>query len=189
MSENPEALFSASVKMRDPSGAEWIITMRDEQVPGDKTAEKIENCGLLSRYLVAQGWHPVGNGWHSDNGHKQKSQPAAQPSAPTALPLPTPPSAPPAEVSVEEIDLVKVTAPSGKPQVEFWRAGRKYPELKWNLGGAALLLVAPTLAGAGWTATHFDTIGAEYPLALRVSWTQSPKNPKWKDVVSVELVQ
>ena len=55
--------------------------------------------------------------------------------------------------------------------------------------GEALMKIAPTLVDGGWTAEHFDAIGREYPLPLKVHWTPSPKNPKWKDVTAVELAQ
>ena len=85
------------------------------------------------------------------------------------------------------IDTIKVTAPSGKPQVELWRTGRKYPELKWNLGGEALMGIAPVLATLGYTAAHFDAVGGVYTgLSLKAHWVQSPKNAKWKDVTAVE---
>ena len=111
----------------------------------------------------------------------------APPPAPSSSVPPTPPTSSTAS-NEEAIDTVKITAPSGKAVVEFWRAGRKYPELKWALGGEALLKIAPTLTAAGWTAEHFEAIGQEYALSLKVYWVVSPKNPKWKDITRVELV-
>lgn len=184
--DNPEALFSASIKMYDPSGADVMITIRDELVPGDTAAAKAEACAKLVSYLTGKGWRANGNG----HGKATASHPM------NVEPPPAPAATPPAPQAggnggtgnIEHIDKVLVTAPSGKPQVEFWRSGRKYPELKWNLGGASLLEIAPTLAAGGWTAEHFDTVGAEYPMNLEVAWTPSPKNPKWKDVTGVKLV-
>ena len=110
------------------------------------------------------------------------------PPPPPGAPAPAPQPSGNGGGGSENIDKVLITAPNGRPQVEFWRTGRKYPELKWNLGGESLIKIAPTLADAGWTAAHFDDIGKEYPLSLQVHWVPSPKNPKWKDVTGVVLV-
>ena len=90
---------------------------------------------------------------------------------------------------VFNIHSFKVTAPSGKAVVEFWRTGRKYPEIKWYLGGEKLLEISPTLAAAGWTKEHFDVIGSEHTVRLNVFWEQSPKDDRYKDITRVELAQ
>jgi hypothetical protein len=143
---------------------------------------------------------------------KGKDQKPKQPPAPTAAPPPAqaqagpppPPTAgttPPApgqaavpaadvkKVTVETTSFVRVTMPKDKVVVEFWRSGRKWPELRWAVGGEALMEIAPTLAAAGWTAEHFDTVGAEYQIPLNVHWIPSPKDAKYKDIIKVELVQ
>ena len=128
---------------------------------------------------------------------------AAPPPAPTQAAPPPPPATgvPPApeqaaapastinKVTVEPIDQVRVTMPTDKSRVEFWRAGRKYPEVHWGLGGEPLMEIAPTLVAAGWTAEHFDAVGAKYQLNLLVSWIPSPKDAKYKDITKVVLVQ
>ena len=104
---------------------------------------------------------------------------------PTDGPAPT--AQPSGEEHEEAIDFLLITAPKGKPVVEFWRNNRKYPELRWHLGGEALLKIAPELETAGWTASHFDAIGEQYPAELVATWVQSPKNEKWRDVIEVRF--
>jgi len=86
------------------------------------------------------------------------------------------------------IDFLRVTAPKGKPVVEFWRENRKWPEAKWWLGGEALLEIAPTLAEAGWTAERFAEVGREIRVPMVLYWKPSPKNEKWKDIQSVVVL-
>ena len=86
-----------------------------------------------------------------------------------------------------QTEFVKVTAPKGKPVVEFWRPNRKYSEVRFYLGGEALMKLAPTLAAKGWAAEHFDAIGEEYTLPLNVYWEPSQPDGKYKDIVKIEL--
>jgi len=122
-------------------------------------------------------------------GPPQAPQAGNAPQAPQAkAPAPAPAAGGNGNGGVEQITEVRVTAPAGKPQVEFWRASRKYPELKWALGGEALLKLAPALAAAGWTPAHFDTIGGNFTVKWAVGWEISPKNPKWKDITEVKVM-
>lgn len=86
MAENAEALFSASIKMYDPSGADVMITIRDGLVPGDTAAAKAESCAKLVSYLAGKGWRPNGNGRHQASAaHPANIEPAPpQPAAPAA---------------------------------------------------------------------------------------------------------
>ena len=121
------------------------------------------------------------------------------PTRPTPPPAPgnsppAPPSQPPApparngqaQGGVIQAEIIKITAPKGKPVVEFWRPNRKYREVPWSLGGEKLMAIAPTLAAAGWAAAHFEAIGQEYQLPVNVHWTPSQCG-KYKDITLVEL--
>jgi len=161
----------------------------------------------VSRRVVngdgGKGKKQVGKGGDAPLAPKTTTPPPPPPT-PTPTPGPTPqasnaPQAPQAKApapasggngngNVEQITEVRITAPAGKPQVEFWRASRKYPELKWCLGAEALLKLAPALAEAGWTPAHFDGIGNTFTVKWAVGWEISPKNSKWKDITSVEVV-
>lgn len=140
-------------------------------------------------------------------------QPTSQTKAPATVkppapfdghptPPPAPGNAPPSAQSpapstgngqtqggVIQAEFMRITAPKGKPQVEFWRPNRRYYEIRWQLGGAKLLAIAPTLAAARWQATHFDAeaVGQEYQLAVNVHWTPSQPDGKYKDITLVEL--
>lgn len=145
-----------------------------------------------------------------DDKPQETKQPPALSASPPPAPAqaaPPPPAAPgttppapgqaavPAvnvnKVTVEPIDFIRITAPDGKAVVEFRRKGRDFPEVRWQRGGAKLLEVAPALASAGYVAGHFDieSVGQEYHMPMKVSWIPSPKNPKWRDLTKVELVQ
>jgi hypothetical protein len=121
---------------------------------------------------------------HPGNVEPPPPPTSAPPAPPSAPPVPPPPGG----GNVEDIDFMRITAPKGSPVVEFWRDGRSYREVWWNLGGEALLKISPALAQAGFTAAHLDNVGQEYRRKLRVHWEQSPKNPKWKDITLVEVV-
>ena len=190
-----EAPFSVNTFFKTGGGFNCQITVRDVN----------DRDGMVRFNRICNGLRKMGCYAVDRNGNILTSPAMAvaaaaerrQPSAPQGPAAPTPVTgAPPAPSAVpqtttggmfEMVESFKVTAPKGKPQVEFWRPGRNYPELKWNLGGEKLLEIAPTLAAAGWTAAHFDTIGSEHTLKLKVYWEPSPKNPKWKDVTAVEL--
>jgi len=132
----------------------------------------------------------------------QATKPAAPtkstPSAPSTTGEPPVPPAPPVgaagnaptqtgEVLQLQTEFVRVTAPKGKPVVEFWRHNRKYSEVRFHLGGEALMKMAPTLAAAGWLAEHFDAIGEEYQMALNVYWEPSKPDGKYRDIIKIEL--
>jgi hypothetical protein len=89
--------------------------------------------------------------------------------------------------TVEHIDYLKVTAPQGKPVIELWRDNRKWPELKWYLGGDAFLKACPELQRQ-LTPQQLNTPSAvEYRVLLEAVWKPSPKNPKWHDIVAVRI--
>lgn len=108
---------------------------------------------------------------------------------------PPPPKEPGAQ-QFENIDRLSIRGSKAKPKVEFWRDGRQFAELYWNQGGKYLLEKTPVLATvpvqeiladgekprAGLTAEMLDDTGSDYKVSLKVYWTQSPKNPKWKDI-------
>lgn len=86
--------------------------------------------------------------------------------------------------------FVKITAPTGKPRIEFWNPNRQYPEIYWALSAEAFLeQVASGLEEAGWTVEHFKQVGKQYTIPLRIEWMVSPKNEKWKDIIAVWLRQ
>jgi len=91
---------------------------------------------------------------------------------------------------VLDTNIVKISAPKGKPRIEFWNPNRQYPEIYWALSAEAFLeQVASGLEAAGWTAEHFKQVGEQYTVALRIEWAVSPKNEKWKDIIAVWLRQ
>lgn len=113
---------------------------------------------------------------------------AAPPLPGQAAPAPTPEQSGNGNVFLTE--FVRVTMPKDKPRVEFWRPNRQYAEIAFYLGGEKLLEMAPELVTDGWTAEHFDTVGGDYPLPLKVYWTPSERldsrgNP-YKDIVRIE---
>lgn len=171
-------------------GVQINFTMR-EGATAEIVKDLVREMGEASKWLKESGGVPVLSRDALANGNG-RTTPAPQQSGPPA-PVKAPSSPPPVASSgngdgdIEAIDFVKITAPKGKPVVEFWRKGRQWAEVKWHLGGERLLEFAPTLATAGWEAAHFDDIGQEYPLKLAVSWVQSPKNEKWKDITAIEL--
>ena len=85
---------------------------------------------------------------------------------------------------------IRITAPKGKPVVEFWDSTRtrKYPEETWKFGGASLLEHSPSLIVAGFSAAHLVDIGKVYQVKCEVAWSISPKDPKWHDIVAVKIV-
>lgn len=191
-----EAPFSVNTFFKTGGGFNCQITVRDVN----------DRDGMVRFNRICNGLRKIGCYAVDRNGNILTSPAMAvaaaaerrQPSAPQgpAAPMPatgTPPAAPSTAPhattggAFEMIDSFKVTAPKGKLQVEFWRTGREYPELRWNLSAEKLLEIAPTVAAAGWTAAHFATIGSEHTLKLKVHWEPSPKNPKWKDITAVEL--
>lgn len=144
---------------------------------------------------------------------KAAEQPTSQTKAPTTIkppvparptPSPGPGNAPPppptqstgsltgngqAQGGVIQAEIIKITAPKGKPVVEFWRPNRKYAEIRWQLGGEKLLAIAPALFQAGWREAHFgaEAVGQECQLAVNVHWAPSKPDGKYKDITLVEL--
>jgi hypothetical protein len=192
----PEAPVLVWTKFVDAHGYLWTFTARaglPEGLADEASRSVIRQMGNFKKAADHYGWQP-----YPDGSGPRRFAPAPTPNDNASPPPPgggqgtSPPTgAPPAELpsGVEEIDFIRITAPQGKAQVEFWRVGRKYPELKWSLGGERLLAIAPQLAERGWQAEHFEDIGQEHPLALMAHWQQSPKNAKWKDVTRVEFRQ
>jgi hypothetical protein len=176
-----------SVKAYDPDGFDIMLVIRDTN-----SQELIKRGRGALAYLKTHGFTPMPPHRASQpQGGQQQAQPK-QPPPPSGVVPPTAaqagvPNFPASNGSIEETESIKITAPKGKPVVEFWRPGRQYPEVTWNLGGARLLELAPWMAKNGWTVEHFDTIGASYDLRLSISWVPSPKNPKWKDITAIEL--
>jgi hypothetical protein len=171
------------------NGVQYNFTMR-EGATADETRALLMEMEKVCKWVKKLGAVPVLGRDARANGNGRTS-PAPQ--APQPAPAKAPSSPPPVGSggngdNVETIEFVKITAPKGDPVVEFWRKGRKYPELHWYMGGERLLEIAPTLVAIGWKAEHLDDIGQEYPINLKVTWVQSPKNEKWKDVIAVELV-
>lgn len=90
---------------------------------------------------------------------------------------------------MEMIEFVMITAPKGKPVIEFWRPNRQYPELTYH-GGIENFFEyvegAEALLAAGYTLEHF-VVGQQYTIPMFVYWEQSPKNVKWKDITRIQL--
>jgi len=129
-----------------------------------------------------------------DSGKHAPPPPPASHSHPAASALPPAgngqarlPGRGQASGGVIQTEIIKITAPKGKPVVEFWRPNRKFREVPWSLGGEKLIAIAPTLAATGWEAAHFDAVGEEYKLAVNVHWTPSQPDGKYKDITLVEL--
>ena len=191
VAEHKEARSIAYMDVYTPDGNKTSITAR-EGVTADTVAATALALAGGWEILQKLGWGSPKNTTRSQAKKNAAPNPAGQRggSAPPA-PKPAAPAAPPQAASSEggthQTETVKITAPSGKPVVEFWRPGRKYSEIRYQLGGEALLKLCPALAGSGWTAAHFDAIGEEYTLPLTIHWIPSPKNAKWQDIVSIEM--
>jgi len=163
--------------------------IHDETTADDVQSELwnwLKNAVKEQALPVIKEWKPAAQ---RQNRPTQPAKPTATspPIAPPPIAPIVPPQATNAEGGTYQTETVKVTAPSGKPVVEFWRPGRKYSEIRYQLGGEELLKLCPALADAGWVAAHFDDIGKEYTLPLTIHWTPSPKNAKWQDIVSIEM--
>jgi len=132
--------------------------------------------GASARKLVAAGPAPAGPG----------GAPPPPPTVSTGLPADVQSGNGGKGRQVMETEFIKITAPKGTPRIEFWRPNRQYPEISWSLGSEAFLTqAAGALTSIGWTAAHFDAVGEQYTAPLRIEWEPSPKNPKWKDILSV----
>lgn len=148
--------------------------------------------GAPARQLVAaDGPDPAGP--RGDPG----IPPPPPPTTGTTPPVPTGPMTSPipqddefANRLILDTAFVKITAPTGKPRIEFWNPNRQYPEIYWALSAEAFLeQVASGLEAKGWTVEHFKQVGEQYTIPLRIEWVVSPKNEKWKDIIAVWLRQ
>jgi len=191
--DNPRAV--AFLDVFAPDGTRIALTARE-----GATADTVALTALAlwdgAQILARLGWTLA-----AENGKQAAArlQPKAQEQRPVPTGGPPPPPTPPTpEVAQGNgngngggellTEFVKITAPKGKPVIEFWRPNRQYSEIRWYLGGEAFIeQVAPTLAAAGWTAEHFDAIGQEYTLPLKIVWEPSPKDAKYKDITAVTL--
>ena len=190
----------AWMRMYAPDGSEVSVTAH-EGATGDSVAATALALWLGGEILKTLDWIPKAE-YRARPATDDQVSPQAPPAQAVAPPPPTrtapppPPGGPGQTQSSQpggngggtfQTETVKITAPKGKPVVEFWCSGRQYPEVTWMLGGERMMEVAPSLAEAGWVAEHFDDVGQVYALPLSVAWTPSPKNPKWKDIVAVTL--
>ena len=192
----PEAPFSVNFFIATPTAHNAQVTIRDvdDRLGMLRVNRIIWGLGKMGCYPVNRNGNILAKPAMAVAAAAERRQPSA-PQGPAAPPTPGVPAqteqlAPqPMGEQVFNIHSFKVTAPSGKAVVEFWRTGRKYPEIKWYLGCEKLLEISPTLAAAGWTKEHFDVIGSEHTVRLNVFWEQSPKDDRYKDITRVELAQ
>lgn len=134
------------------------------------------------------------------NGNKvtePQKAPATQAPAPAGAkpaPAPAPASATPAPATpatgggAVEVNRVTVTPNAeGKVKIEFWKTGRKYPELQatWTPERAAELFAK---LDASWTAAHFQAATA-YDATFTVVWENSQnlnsKGNPYKNVIDL----
>jgi hypothetical protein len=90
-----------------------------------------------------------------------------------------------------KFDTVAIAAKKdGSAVVEFWKAGRKYPEITWSLGAEKLLEQAPNMAET-FDVDTLSAIGSTYAVAGTVQWEASEKlNAKgvpYKNLMNVVL--
>jgi hypothetical protein len=119
----------------------------------------------------------------------QAPVPAGAKAAPAPVPATPAPAATPATGGgAVEVNRVTVTPNAeGKTKIEFWKTGRKYPELQatWTPERAAELFAK---LDASWTAAHFQAATA-YDVTFTVEWVNSQKlNTKgipYKDIVDL----
>ena len=207
----PEAPALAWTEFVDKAGFKWSMTLR-AGLPTELAKEALRTIvpqmGLFHKLADTFGWMPVWNAREAPYTPKQNGKPAPvkpqpAPSGAPNAPVPPPPVPPvaqpaapavtPAPTAVKggvmNIDRVVIKQPAeGKYDVEFWKTGRKYPDLRWQLGGEALIkLFSTDLVRQGWTAAHFDQV-KEFAVAFQISWQESPKNPKWKDITKVDTI-
>jgi len=183
-----------------PCGVTLAITAR-EGATADTIVATALQAAAAARRLLARGWTVEGTAearaiQELGARRAQTMQPPSHPPLPTPPPLvPARAVAPPANgdggsrEGIIQAEFVKITAPSGKPRIEFWRPGRRFPELYTNLPAEAFLSLpgGEALRAAGWQEGHFEAVGQEYQIPLNICWRPSPKNPNWKDVISYEM--
>jgi len=191
----PESPVLAWTEFTSRAGLRWTVSVRGG-LPAGLAALGLQQLEAQMDAVEALA--------QRRNGSAERTQ---QPQPATGAPPPPEPPTPPAqsgapspppqaqapggnggeETKTLMTEFVKVTAPKGKPVIEFWRPNRQYPEITYGLGGARFLELAPALAQANWTPEHFDTVGAEYQIPLMITWEPSPKNPKWKDITAASM--
>lgn len=193
-----EARVIAFCDLYAPSGTRISLTAREGAAHDDLVATMLALVDASEILINVFGFSAIPQKYTNNN-----RQPAAKPTtarpAPPPAPgsgehTPPPPSQPPAlpagngqaKGGIIQAEIVKITAPKGKPVVEFWRPNRKYREVPWSLGGEKLMAIAPTLVAVGWETAHFDAIGEEYELLVNVHWVPSQCG-KYKDITLVEL--
>jgi len=202
-----EARVVAFCDLYAPNGTKVALTAREGAKPDDLVATALALLDASEALVNMFGFSPVPQKYtNNNNGQPKKPTTPTRPTpppppagaragAPGKAPPPPPaqPPAPPAEngqaqSGVIQAEFVRITAPKGKPVVEFWRPNRQYAEIRWQLGGEKLLALAPTLKAANWQVTHFgaEAVGEEYQLPVNVHWTPS-KCGKYKDITKVVL--
>ena len=192
----PEAPALAWTKFqKEPGSPTWSLTLRAGLPPeqaDEATREVLRQVARVEKWLDENHFRPVYHG--SEIAASPVRAPQQRPPAKSKSTPPSPPTGasngappPPTDGATIETEFVKITAPKGKPVMEFWRPNRKFAEIRYHLGGEAFLKLAPALADAGWTAQHFEEVGAEYPLALTITWEPSQPDGKYKDITAVAL--
>lgn len=181
----PEAPLVAWTKLMTPGGYEWSITWREMNQSESKRkalfANMRETIELLERGAKAHNWRPAGNGIPIYEPPAYEAPPEDE--GPVVVPVGA------EDATVEKINYLLVTAPQGKPIIELWRENRKYPELKWALGGDTFLKMCPALQRQ-LTPELLDTPSAvRYAVQLEALWKPSPKNPKWRDIIAVRIAE
>jgi hypothetical protein len=118
----------------------------------------------------------------------QAPAPAGAKAAPAPVPAQTPAPTPATGGGAVEVNRVTVTPNAeGKTKIEFWKTGRKYPELQaaWTPERAAELFAR---LDASWTAAHFQAATA-YDVTFTVVWENSQnlnsKGNPYKDIVDL----
>lgn len=202
----PEAVASLNTFACTPEGYNLQLTLRDVN-----EGALLLRFSLLSKTLATLSIFPCNR--HGDPVlprsvvEKAFQEQAVHDQAKGAPPIPPGLTAPPApgsssppggtgteppgtqNGSVIQTEFIKITAPKGKPVIEFWRPNRQYAEIRHNLGAEDLLKKSPKLAEAGWTVEHF-AIGQEYTVPLNVHWVPSTnldsKGNPYKNIARVE---
>ncbi len=195
----PEAPALAWTRFqKKPGSPTWSFTLRaglSPELADEATREVLRQIARVEKWLDDNHFRPV------YNGHEMAASPVPAPAQqqPPAKAKGTPPPPPPSgstspapgqngngneNAGMIQTEFIKITAPKGKPVIEFWRPNRKYAEIRYYLGGEAFMKLAPALVEAQWTAAHFDAVGEEYKLALNITWKPS-KDGKYKDIIAV----
>jgi len=210
--EHGEAAVIAFTKtaVYTPSGVEVSITARQGATAQDVAATALALVGGIET-LTELGWKteptervryipqpsiqppPVKGQGPLPRGAQPPPTPPSTPDTvgPPAPPQPMIAGPPQGEQIMEAVKITVDLSKSRRPQVAFWGDGRQYADLWWSFGGAKLLEVSPSLVLQGWTAEHFDAVGAEYAIACHVFYTLSEKltskGKPYKDITRVEV--